>query len=175
MNQDSQGDVPRRIHALTGVRFFAALAVLFYHCGIVLDYPGWLQQVSSLGPAGVNMFFVLSGFILYYTYRNWFACSVRRTAMWTFLRARFARVYPMHIATHLVITPILLLLLVTVPSLARDATTIGITASSLVVSWIANALLIQVYFPIPVFWVLWNSPAWSISCEFVFYLVFHFL
>ncbi len=64
-------DAPRpRLPALTSLRFFAALHVVFFHflAFKIASSEGWLGQISSIGYVGVSFFFVLSGFILVYTY-----------------------------------------------------------------------------------------------------------
>ena len=59
-----------RLPALTSLRFFAALHVVFFHflAFKIVSGEGWLGQISSIGYVGVSFFFVLSGFILVYTY-----------------------------------------------------------------------------------------------------------
>jgi len=55
-----------RLPALTSLRFFAALHVVFFHflAFKIVSSEGWLGQISSIGYVGVCFFFVLSGFIL---------------------------------------------------------------------------------------------------------------
>lgn len=64
-------DSPERVHfpGFNGVRFVAASAVVIYHveqfrsaCGL----PNHSREVGSLGPQGVSVFFVLSGFLIAY-------------------------------------------------------------------------------------------------------------
>ena len=59
-----------RLPALTSLRFFAALHVVIFHLYTmhITAGPVWYQRLSSIGYVGVGLFFVLSGFILVYTY-----------------------------------------------------------------------------------------------------------
>src|SRR5207244_8397484 len=60
-----------KLKALTTLRFFAALHVVLFHMRVVGILGGgqwWYQNFASIGYIGVNCFFVLSGFILVYTY-----------------------------------------------------------------------------------------------------------
>src|ERR1700683_355607 len=86
---------PPEIRALTGLRAFPALLVVFYH------FYRWhipavpvVPYVVDNGFVAVGVFFVLSGFILAYSYADvpLRDPSYRRR----FLRARFARVYPVY-------------------------------------------------------------------------------
>jgi peptidoglycan/LPS O-acetylase OafA/YrhL len=149
---------PVPLPALTGLRFIAALAVLLTHYNRA-SLPPLLRTYLDYGSAGVSLFFVLSGFVLAYNYAPVFAPARRPsfTVAWTFWRARFARVYPLHILTLVLSTGVLLLL-------GRHE-----ALRSLALAWIANLLLVQAWFPsLPT----WNAPAWSIADEAVFYLVF---
>jgi len=58
-----------RIVELDGLRAFAVIAVILYHmkdfAGSLPSGPRWIVDlVSCLGPAGVNVFFIISGFII---------------------------------------------------------------------------------------------------------------
>src|SRR5437660_7992327 len=59
-----------RLPALTSLRFFAAAHVVIFHFLAMQIFwgPAWYQKLSSIGYVGVSFFFVLSGFILVYTY-----------------------------------------------------------------------------------------------------------
>ena len=88
------GDIP----ALTGLRFFAALAVVLAHSSFtILQFnppsavTGWMER---LGPFGMTLFFVLSGFVIHYNYR-YLVTTQGGAGFRTFLWARFARLYPL--------------------------------------------------------------------------------
>ena len=53
-----------RIPALDGVRAVAALLVMFFHFSLANQLPEAIKKLSSLGQTGVDLFFVLSGFLI---------------------------------------------------------------------------------------------------------------
>jgi peptidoglycan/LPS O-acetylase OafA/YrhL len=61
------------IRPLTGIRGFAAWLVVLFHfyAGWVLLVPSlsWGESLATHGAIGVDLFFILSGFILSYVYR----------------------------------------------------------------------------------------------------------
>jgi hypothetical protein len=56
--------------ALTSLRFFAVMLVLLFHYAgdIATSGPFWMQGLTKHGHSAVTFFFVLSGFILSYSY-----------------------------------------------------------------------------------------------------------
>jgi peptidoglycan/LPS O-acetylase OafA/YrhL len=83
----------RPIHALTGLRFAAALLVFLHHAAGPRYYEGF---------SGVTFFYVLSGFILTYNYHRTFT-SLRPGELWSFYGSRLARIYPVapsHLSGH---------------------------------------------------------------------------
>jgi peptidoglycan/LPS O-acetylase OafA/YrhL len=88
------GDIP----ALTGLRFIAALSVVLAHGSFqILKFtpPDALGScLARLGPFGMTLFFVLSGFVIHYNYR-YLATRQGWAGFGTFLWARFARLYPL--------------------------------------------------------------------------------
>lgn len=153
---------PNNLPALTSVRFALALGVVFFH--YQLQWP-WDSMASTgiLNRArlGVDAFFILSGFVLTHAYRQ--ALEDRRLDYRRFLAARFARVYPAHVA-------VLAFVLVMVGA----ATLIGaefdhglynplglLTTLLLVHAWLPETVVAE-----------WNGPSWSLSAEWFAYLAF---
>jgi len=92
---------PTEILPLTGIRAFAAYAVLLthYHGELCALLPGFqlFAPVYSRGGLGVDLFFILSGFIISLVYSQRFEESARRS-FGPYLLNRFARIYPNYFA-----------------------------------------------------------------------------
>src|ERR1039458_4042522 len=88
-----------KINALTSLRFFAAFAVVVYH---MRDYSLAGLRGGPLEKArlAVDLFFVLSGFILAHVYGA--AFTEKRSSLRAFFVARLARIYPAHLAMMIV-------------------------------------------------------------------------
>jgi peptidoglycan/LPS O-acetylase OafA/YrhL len=151
------------IAPLTGLRAFAALAVVLYnHRQVIQDsLPGYPGAAGSHGYLGVDVFFVLSGFVLALNYggrlrggRDYFE----------FVGYRVARLYPLHIFT-----------LAAVLAMAHTAMALGLTVHSPHRFQIDSQLLLHALMLHS--WgfeteLRYNLPSWSISAEFFAYLLF---
>jgi exopolysaccharide production protein ExoZ len=73
------------------LRAVAALSVVLFHAA------QWSHLDFSVGAAGVDLFFVISGFVL------WTACEARPPTPGAFLRARAARILPLYWIVTLVV------------------------------------------------------------------------
>ncbi|MDB5073767.1 MAG: acyltransferase 3 [Candidatus Eremiobacteraeota bacterium] len=147
--------------ALTSLRFVAALLVFTWHCVPTRR----VSVVFSLGYTGVAFFFLLSGFILTYTYHGTFRDRLRLDAIRAFYAARIARVYPLH----LVMMPLMIACLV---YLGSNPLWSGVDPQTRLHAVAAQALLVQSWIPVTAIYFGVNGPAWSISVEAFFYAVF---
>lgn len=154
--------------ALTGLRFVAALWVVLFHL-CTFWRPGIMPLPSQQGPLrgaaiavlnligngylGVNVFFVLSGFILTYTYQTLGGWSSR--GRWAFYMARFARIYPLYLCA-LIIAPLLWA--------HRDP------VISEAVPIVSTLTLTATWLPHPN--ISWCGAGWSLCDEAFFYLLF---
>lgn len=142
-----------RLESLTGLRWFAALAVFLSHINVLLPLPH-LAGLFSIGASGVSLFFVLSGFVLTWTYRPGDTPAA-------FYARRFARIWPLLVVA--VALPTMFALMAKTPESAAYQLTIALSAILLIQAWVPGWIL------------LGASPVtWSLSCEAAFYAVFPF-
>ena len=147
------------IRPLTSLRFFAALWVVLFHYWPKLDVAATPALVSK-GYLGVELFFVLSGFILCHVYLS--SLGEGRFRYGSFLWNRLARVYPLHLAT-----------LAGMIVLGVTAGLAGVAIDAGILRWDAlpaNLLMVQAWGFAPA--AAFNHPSWSISAEWFAYLTF---
>ncbi len=60
-----------------------------------------LRLFYEKGEAGVEYFFLLSGFIFFWRYKE--SIQTKATSAWTFSVQRFSRLYPLHLVTLVVV------------------------------------------------------------------------
>ena len=163
-----------QLPSLTSLRGLAALWVVLYHfsvqCFPNLDATPYTHIIHK-GYLAVDLFFMLSGFVMTHVYHRAFSESVTRHYR-GFMVARIARIYPLHV---------LILLLFVATAVASqwttDTTTIGsvrdipLQGSESVSAFVANLFMLQ---GLDASKLSWNYPAWSISVEFMAYLLFPF-
>lgn len=146
-----------RLDQLTFTRFIAAMAIVVFHFGMDL-YPFNIRSVGFImwnSNLGVSYFFILSGFIMVVAYG-----SSEYVNAGSYLRNRFARIYPVFFLS------ILLLFIHTY--FFDPGFTISIFNDALI-----NLSLLQAWIPSKA--LVFNGPAWSLSAEVLFYLIFPFL
>lgn len=159
------------IRQLTGIRFIAAAWVLLYHLQGPLNTLGLLgipvfTDVLRVGRLGVDLFFALSGFILTHTYLRRLGPGLRARGSLDFWWLRLARIYPVH----------LVMLFLAGGAVIAQA---KVTGEALDRDWLnpldfaKNLLLLQEWGPEPQRG--WNFVAWSLSMEWLAYLVFPLL
>jgi peptidoglycan/LPS O-acetylase OafA/YrhL len=137
------------LHALTGLRVFAALAVYMSHLRVPESAPDWLRSLCQNGSAGVTFFFILSGFVLTLNYHD--RLRTRRQ-LWNYAVARFARIYPVY------------LVVLTWP-------VVHLWAQNALAKWqlLEHLLLLQAWDPDVHVAMGFVGPAWSISVELFLY------
>lgn len=144
------------INNLQALRAFAALNVLLFHCiGVANTYgfkPRLLSFLEGWGTNGVDIFFVISGFVMVFIQGR----DPKTPA--EFLRNRFDRIVPLYWS----VTLLCIVLLLALPNAFREAAFDGRHAltSLLFMSRFAG-------FQDPVL-----VPGWTVEYEMMFYLLF---
>jgi peptidoglycan/LPS O-acetylase OafA/YrhL len=161
------------IRALSGLRIVAAVWVVLFHFRPLLaqaspSVSDALAPVLNAGAQGVDLFFILSGFVLTYTYLDRMGESWSTRDTLHFLWLRLARVWPVYLVTmHLAAAFAVFTLYVGGFPLPPP-----VIESINAISWIKQVLLVQLWFQ-PFFdGSSWDGPAWSISAEWLAYLLF---
>lgn len=146
-----QADTPRTdLHWLQALRGIAALMVLFFHMHPHWDlHPAlsWTTVATRWGFSGVDIFFALSGFVVYRSAQR----TIAQHGLWSFAKKRLLRIY-------LGYWPVLLLIALT---------TVYIYNADLppLRKMVFSTLLLY-----PNIWDNWLAPAWSLTMEIYFYL-----
>ncbi len=147
---------------LDSFRGIAAIFIIAFH----LKYVGSITETSFIKNAYlfVDMFFVLSGFVL--THSNAFKKDLNFKS---FFIARFFRIYPLHIFMFSVVLLIEVLKMVGY-KYGIHFNNIPFTGDNNPIYIIPHILLLQSWLNIPE--LGFNGPAWSISVEFYLYIIF---
>ncbi len=157
------------IKALTGLRGIAAMMVAVYHVNPELSArsaPG-IGTILGKGYIWVDLFFVLSGFVLALNYAPRFAEGISINGWGDFLIRRIARIYPLYVAVILAGGVIMVagygkaFAMPLLDPRMHHPVTLGI----------ANLLMIQSWGFGPSI----DGTAWSLSAEWAIYLLFPIL
>ena len=150
----------REIRSFDGLRGFAALLVVVYHLVPLRSDATVASRALERCTTMVDLFFVLSGFVMALTYGGLFGERVTAAALRLFLARRIARIYPLY----LLVTLLIALLVATGHSDRAPVATLWPTA-------LANAALVQAWIGVASL----DFPSWSISTEWAAYLAFPLL
>lgn len=138
------------IWSIQYLRFFACLMVVTLH----LTKKASLNDGGSyffFGASGVDLFFVISGFIMSYISDK----KDRQLGSFEFFRSRFLRIYPIYLVT---LIPFLLVFLLFPKIVNTHSEVPSILKSLTLLPFLSGGSL--------------NMVAWTLSYEFYFYLVF---
>jgi len=159
---------------LTSLRGIAAVLVVLFHAQIfgLAPYFASATMLPAKGYIWVDFFFMLSGFVIAHSYGQRFVSGVSRRDLADYLTARFARIYPLHLAMLLVFLAIELAR----PTIFGDVYPSANRAGGFgpvdftTPSFFGHLFLVQAL-PFHAH-TSWNAPAWSISCEAAVYFIF---
>lgn len=155
----SQARTPR-LDSLTGLRWWAALAVFLFHVRNLVPLPGPISEIARYGNFGVAFFFILSGFVLTWSWRP-------SVGIGTFYWRRFARIYPLHIVTLALAIPVFY-------SFSPDPTQTWVKPFDVAVL-VLCVLLLQGWSRDPAVMFAGNPAAWTLTVEMFFYATHPFI
>jgi len=153
------------ITSLTGIRGVAALYVVVDHFSGVTRFGGVRDTFIIHGYLSVDLFFVLSGFVMALTYQHMFRQDFSAATFLKFLGRRIARIYPIYFITTVAALVMILM------GLRLNISASSSSDAGWALKFVLNCLLVQN-------WGLTgslNSPAWSLSAEWAAYILFPLL
>jgi peptidoglycan/LPS O-acetylase OafA/YrhL len=146
---------PAKLDALTGLRCFAALNIVFFHFSNP-DWFGPLSHVVNAGYLSVSFFIMLSGFVLAYNYAG--RAREGKLDKVRFWKARLTRLYPVY----------LLSLVIGFEQFQGERQ--AHTTLMYVLGAVLTPVLLQGW--IPEIATFGNTPAWTMSAEAAYYMLF---
>jgi len=153
-----------RFENLDALRGICALFVALFH----FPANGLLASNALVRNAYlfVDYFFVLSGFVIAFSYGD--RLRAGEISLGRFIGLRLGRIYPLHLAVLAVF--VLLQLLLLVPGMTGLSDRAPFTGPYSPVSLVHNLLLLQAFGLDP--GLTWNGPSWSIAAEVWSYALF---
>ena len=127
-------------------------------------FPAFVVSIIGSGNSGVSLFFMLSGFVLAYANSDWHGSRDEICSFWS---NRIARIYPTYLLAMVWFAPFFLF-----HRFATEPAAVAITKS--IGSFMPALFLVQSWF-YPRLAPAWNGPAWTLSVEAAFYLLFPFI
>jgi peptidoglycan/LPS O-acetylase OafA/YrhL len=147
-----------RISSLTGLRGVAAVSVLLYHIPHQPAFEKFAIPLFSRAYLAVDLFFILSGFVISYGYHDRVVNHLGKASYVDFLINRMARVWPLHFIVTLIFGLRILLNVSGNQSIELTSTNI-----------VSNLLMVQS-------WGWGTDPiagnSWSVSTEVAAYLLY---
>lgn len=154
------------------MRGIAAIWVALYHGHAMLHidpgFPRIATNVIHCGWVGVDLFFVLSGYIICYVHMADFE-RPSLASTWRFWKLRLARIYPAHFVMTLAWLPVLLGAAALFPATLTDSVRDQFSGTAL-----AAALTLTNGWGLP-HSEGWNGVSWSVGSEWFAYLTFPLL
>jgi len=158
--------------SLTAMRGIAAIWVMLFHIDVSLFYrnlgPLVPHEVTGLITGGymwVDFFFILSGFVITHVYAGHFETGLGLPAVRAYLKARFLRIYPLHLFTLLLLIFFWQGLEAFQPHLMDDSMRTYFSPAALPSNFLLTNAMDQYVF------LSWNIVSWSIGAEWWTYFV----
>lgn len=146
---------PKNLQLIQMLRGIASILVVLYHMTFNFSetfHQVFLFNIFNFGGSGVDIFFVLSGFIIAYANKKYIANPAKTV---TFLKRRFVRIYPIY----WIIITFFLLVQLAFPLYYKSHFDLSVS------NLIATYLLLPDH-------IMINGVSWSLTNELFFYLLF---
>ncbi|WP_130288146.1 acyltransferase family protein [Pseudonocardia sediminis] len=164
------------LRPLTGLRIVAAVWVVAFHFHFtalpgVADVSALLGPLVTQGSLGVDLFFVLSGFVIAYTYLDVLGPRLRLREARRFVWARAARMWP----AYFLVFNLFGVWMVARSMFGSDPSEVAFQAVQPTLSWgewLQQVFLVQMWNRPFLDGASWVGPTWSISAEWLAYLLF---
>ena len=164
----------RNIHylsALTALRGIAALWVVVFHMDVIIFYrelgtllPHELSGLITQGYLWVDLFFILSGFIICHIYGEQLGSNIQIYSIKNYLVARFFRIYPLHLFTLILLIGCVMVVSTYAPAVIDDSWNVYFDWQALISNLLlTNAMNQHTY-------LSWNIVSWSIGAEWWTYI-----
>lgn len=134
----------RMLYPLNTLRFFAAVGIYLFHLNIG----------NNLAGISLPVFFLLSGFVMAYNYKNEFF-SLNFRYYLKYFYGRLARLYPLHLLTFII----------SIPLMQISQTETSIKSTFLILS------LLQTYIPLGKLCFGFNGVSWFLADVLFFYAI----
>jgi peptidoglycan/LPS O-acetylase OafA/YrhL len=147
---------------LDGLRGVAALSVVIFHCFEAFTFDNRFVQLMNHGYMAVDFFFLLSGFVIAYSYDDRWG----KMTQWDFYKRRLIRLQPMVVMGSLIGAALFYF---------QPSVVFPLVGSTPVWKMLLIMVIGATLIPIPVSWDIrgWaemhplNGPAWSLFLEYV--------
>jgi peptidoglycan/LPS O-acetylase OafA/YrhL len=150
----------KHINILDFLRAIAALCVVFYHFNIPFVNPNLLSNITFYGQYGVQIFFVISGFIIPYS-MHWNNYTI--SDYFKNLMRRYVRIDPPSYIAFLLIIGLYYLAIILVNRPIRGMEWPGINFTS---------IFGNLTYTVPYLNTIWFNPVyWTLAIEFQFYIL----
>jgi len=164
MSADERNSAPAKAHteikSLTGLRGIAALYVVIFHLNGLFGFPMAIRPFIRHGYMAVDLFFILSGFVMAMTYGGLFRDGFNLKNFKSFLLLRLARIYPLYIVVTLITALMIGTVLHDTYHFADDVVRALPFNFAMIHAWGTAYSIVP--------------PSWSISTEWAAYLLFPF-
>lgn len=154
-----------KIYSYEALRGMCAIGILFSHMSYLAaaDSPFWSavwQGFMRFGGSCSSFFFVLSGFLAHYTWKN--------RPFRAYLKSKLARIYPLAMLVFL----FALIVTAVLPGNESVAEKAVATGSPLwILNIVLNVFLLKAFVPDERVFYSFHAPSWYLSALFVFYIV----